>query len=167
MRRFLALTIVVAIPCGLVSLGLAGEPNAGIPPQPEKQAAPANSSTTAELRADLHRTLGQLIEAQAAQNPDHARIGELTEKLAQLRGKLRAQNPAAAGSWGAGRGCPWVGPGRGLGMGRGAGLGPGGGRGWGGGIYGRGPGAGRAVIVDEDHDGLCDYYELRQGLHEK
>jgi len=28
-----------------------------------------------------------------------------------------------------------------------------------------GLGSGGGSFVDEDHDGICDYYELRNGLH--
>jgi len=172
MRHVMTGWTAAAIGCGLVSLGIAGEPNASTPPQQTKVETQVKTPTSAELRAEIHRTMAALIEAQAAEEPNSVQIAELTKSLSQLRGKLRSQNPATVGNPAAGWGCPWGGPGRGPGMGRGAGFGPG--RGWGGGpVGGRGMGpgaglglgAGSGAFVDEDHDGICDYYELRHGMH--
>jgi hypothetical protein len=192
--------------CSLVSLGLAEDKKASKSPDNKKVETKADTSANADLRANTHRTMAALIEAQSAEAPDQAKIDKLTKKLQQLRGKLQAQAPAAAGNqpagwacpwggpgmgfgWGAarggpgmgfGRGAAWGGPGQGQGAGRGAGFGrdagrgpgagpgmgrgPGGGRGFGPGA-GMGRGAGGSAFVDEDNDGICDYYELRNGMH--
>ena len=159
---------------------LAEDKKAGKSPDNEKV------ETKADLRAEIHGTMAALIEAQSAEEPDQAKIDRLTKKLQQLRGKLQA--PAATGNQPAGWACPWGGPGRGFGRGaawggpgqgqgavRGTGFGPGAGCGWsfgpGGGGRGFGPGTGigRApggpAFVDQDNDGLCDYYEVRHGMH--
>ena len=81
----------------------------------------ADTSGNSELRAEIHRTLAALIEAQSAEKPDQAKVDELTKRLQQLRGKLRSQNATAVGDAPAAWGCPWGGPGPGYG--RGGGLG--------------------------------------------
>jgi hypothetical protein len=169
--------------CGLVSLGMAEDKKANQSPDDKNAETRTDTAANATLRAEIHRTMAALIEAQAAEKPDQAKIGELTKKLQQLRAKLWAPSAVGAGNpsagWvcpgggpgmGWGRGAGWGGPGRGPGMGRGAGFGPGAGRGWGGG-RGFGPGAGQGlapgggVFVDEDQDGICDTFELRHGMH--
>jgi hypothetical protein len=134
-------------------------------------ATKVDTTPTAQTRAELHRTMAELIEAQAAAQPDQAKIKALTDKVQELRGKIGG--PAASwprGPMAGGRG-PWGGPGMGVGMGRGAGrgMGPGYGRGpgWGRGPGGRGGwgpgpgfGAGRGPsFVDTDRDGVCDNFE--------
>jgi hypothetical protein len=137
-----------------------------------KPAAQAAAKPLPQVRAEMHRTIADLLEAQAAEKPDPARIKALTEQLQKLRGEWNAQGPAAparAAGWGClwgGPGYGWGGPGygRGQGYGRGPGYGWGG---WGGGQgYGRGMGlgAGRA-FVDSDSDGICDNFEIRTGRH--
>jgi hypothetical protein len=166
---------------GLASLGAADDQKAAKSPDNDK--AKATASAIADLRVEIHRTLAALNDARLAEEPDQARLDELTQKLQQLRGKLRAENVAAAGNrangwacpwggpgWGFGRQAGWGGPGFGPGMGRGAGFGPGMGRGPG---FGRGfgPGAGQGLApggpayVDEDHDGVCDNFERRHTAH--
>lgn len=74
------------------------------------------AAKTAELRAEMHRTLADLAEARAAQEPDQAEIERLQQQLGELRGQLTAPRRAAAGE------CPWGGPGpRGGQFGRGRG----------------------------------------------
>ena len=180
MRHVLTIVTMVALWGGLVSFGMAEDPKAIKSPDNKVEARGATTGNAA-LRAEIHRTLAALIEAQSAENPDQAKVDELTQKLQQLRGKLRSQNAVATGNAAVGWGCPWGGPGPGYGRGagwggggKGAGFGPGGGRGWGGGAgrgQGFGPGAGQglapggAAFVDEDNNGICDYYELRHGMH--
>lgn len=141
---------------------------------PAQVAPPANQTTGAQLRAQLHRAMAELIEARAAKEPDQARIDQLSRQVAGLRQQIAGQPPAP----GAGAFCPWGGPGLNLGFGRGpawGGRGPGYGRGMGyGGGFGRGPGYGRGAgwgaangfpgraFVDRDGDGVCDNFELRQ-----
>jgi uncharacterized coiled-coil protein SlyX len=173
---------MAAFGCSLVSLGLAAEKKASKSPDNKKVETKADASATADLRATIHRTMAALIEAQSAAEPNQAKIDTLTKRVQQLRGKLQAQAPAAAENqpagwacpWGGpgmgfGRGAAWGGPGQGQGAGRGAGFGPAAGRGWGGRGFGPGAGMGLApggpAFVDEDHDGVCDYYEVRHGLH--
>jgi hypothetical protein len=181
--RYVLTIVTMAALCGsLVSFGVAEDSTATKSPE-NKAVARVNTTSNAELRAEIHRTLAALIEARSAEKPDQAKVDELSQKFQQLRGKLRSQNVTAAGSSATGWGGPWGGPGRGYGRGAGwcgggrgpgAGFGPGGGRGWGGGAgrgQGFGPGAGQgraaggAAFVDEDNDGVCDQYELRQGMH--
>ena len=146
MRHVLTFVTMAAFWCSLVSLGLAEDKKASKSPDNKKVETKADASANADLRAKIHRTMAALIEAQSAEEPDQAKIDKLTKKLQQLRGKLQAQAPAAAGNqpagwacpWGGpgmgfGRGAAWGGPGQGQGGGRGAGFGPGAGRGWGGG----------------------------------
>jgi Spy/CpxP family protein refolding chaperone len=193
MRHVLTFVTMTALLCGLVSLGLAEDNTASKSPDNKKVEAKADTTANADVRAKIHRTMAALIEAQSAEEPDQAKIDKLTKKLQQLRGKLQVQssavvaNPSAgwACPWGGpgmgfGRGAAWGGPGRGMGGGRGAGFGPGAGRGPGAGPgMGRGPGGGRGygpggglglgagggAFVDEDNDGICDYYELQHGMH--
>jgi hypothetical protein len=193
MRHVLTLVTMAAVWCSLVSLGLAEDKKASKSPDNKKVETKADTSANADLRATIHRTMAALIEAQSAEEPDQAKIDKLTKKLQQLHGKLQTQATAAAGSqpagwtclWGGpgmgfGRSAAWGGPGQGQGAGRGAGFGPGAGRGPGAGPgMGRGPGGGRGfgpggglglgagggAFVDEDNDGMCDYYELRHGMH--
>jgi hypothetical protein len=184
MRHVLTLVAMAALWCSLASLGLAEDKKAIESPDDKKVEAQTNASATAALRAEIHRTLADLIEAQSAKQPDQAKIDKLTKDLQQLRGKLRSQAPAPVGNqsavwtcpWGGpgmgfGRGAAWGGPGRGFGGGRAAGFGPGGGRGPGGGMgRGFGPGGGMGLapggpaFVDKDNDGICDRYELRHGM---
>jgi hypothetical protein len=189
MRHVLTLVTMTTVWCSLVSLGLAEDKKASKSPDDKKVETKADSSANADLRAEIHRTMAALIEAQSAEEPDQAKIDQLTKKLQQLRGKLQSQAPAAAGNQPAGWACPWGGPGRGFGrgaawggpgqgqgVGRGTGFGPGAGRGWGGGPgggagrgFGPGAGMGRApggpAFVDKDKDGICDNYEVRHGMH--
>jgi hypothetical protein len=162
---------------GWVSTGWAQAPSAE--KATDKAAATkVDTAPAAQTRAELHRTMAELIEAQAAAQPDQAKIKALTDKLQELRGKIGG--PAAnvpRGPMAGGRG-PWGGPGMGAGMGRGPGRGmgpgygrgPGWGRGPGGGAgrggWGPGPGfgAGRGPgFVDADRDGVCDNFERAWG----
>jgi hypothetical protein len=153
-------------------LGITGDPQPAKSIESQKAEAPTKAPAAADVRAEIHRTLADLIEARSADKPDPAKVDELTRKLQELRGKLVAQATVAAGGAQDGWVCPWGGPGLGAGRGpgRGAAVGPGFGRGWGGGGgRGLGPGAGQglapggAAFVDQDHNGVCDYYELRHG----
>jgi hypothetical protein len=163
---------MVVVSAGLVSFGMAAAPQAAKSPEGPTAESPAKVPTNAELRAEYHRTLAALIEARSVEKPDQAKVDELTHKLQELRTKLGVQGPVAGANARDGWMCPWGGPG--MGFGRGAGMGPGfgRGRGMGGGRgLGLGPGAGQglapggAAFVDQDRDGVCDYYELRHGLH--
>ncbi len=141
-----------------------------------KPAAQTAAKTPAQLRAEMHRTLAALFEAQAAEKVDPEKVKALTGQLQTIRGEMAAQFPTAPAN-AAGRGCPWGGPGYGRGpgwggpgYGRGAGGGYGWGRGYGRGGWGGGPGYGRGMgwgagpaFVDADQDGVCDNFELRTG----
>lgn len=163
MKRTLILLSLAGVVFWPTALSLAEEKSAAKPSDTKQVEAKADISDLAGVRAEMHRTMAGLIEAQSAKEPDPAKIDQLTKHLQQLRTRAQGQSTAAANpsfSWG----CPWGGPG--MGWGRGAGLGPGGGRG-----RGMGPGAGwgRGVagpaFVDNDRDGICDNYELRHGMH--
>jgi hypothetical protein len=177
MRHVLTAVAMAAFWCSLVSLGLAEDTKATQSPDAKKVEAKANATANAKLRASIHRTMADLIEARSAEKPDQAKIDSLSKKVQQLREKFQAQAPAVVGNvpagwvcpWGGpgmgfGRGAAWGGPGRGQGAGRGPGGGPGAGRGFGPGT-GLGLGAGGGAFVDEDNDGICDYYEVRHGMH--
>ncbi len=176
MRNVLTLVTMAAFGCSLVSLGLAEDTKAIRSPDDKKVEAKTNATANAKLRATIHRTMADFIEAQIAEKPDQAKIDALGKKLQQLREKLQAQAPVVVGNVPAGWVCPWGGSGMGFGRGAawgGPGRGPGAGRGPGGLGAGRsfGPGAGLGLgtgagaFVDEDNDGICDYYEVRHGMH--
>jgi hypothetical protein len=146
MRNALTFVTMAAFWCSLVSLGLAEDKKATKSLDHNKVETRTDASATADVRAKIHRTMAALIEAQAAEEPDQAKIDKLTKKLDQLRGKLPAQVPAAAGTQPAGWTCPWGGPGMGFGRGAawgGPGMGFGRGAAWGG--PGKGVGAGRGA----------------------
>jgi hypothetical protein len=107
-------------------------------------------------------------------------FGVAQDRAAQQPASGTVADATAAANWtcpwggpgmGFGRGPAWSGTGRGQGVGRGLGWGAGAARGPGGGQgRGFGPGAGWGrgggpAFVDEDHDGVCDNYELRHGMH--
>lgn len=173
MRHVLTWVTMAAFGCSLASLGLAEDTKATQLPDDKKVEAKANATANAETRAAIHRTMADLIEAQSAEKPDQAKIDSLGKKLQQLRESLQAQAPAVVGNVPAGWVCPRGGPG--MGFGRGAAWGgPGRGRGYGGGAgRGFGPGAGLGLgvggpaFVDNDNDGVCDYYELRHGIQKQ
>lgn len=137
----------------------------------EKKAAEADAAvqadgpTPAQVRAAMHRTLAELIEARSAAQPDQAKIDALSAELRTQQQRLRAFAPGSgAGPRGRGQ-CPWAASGMGYGRTGGgppwaAGNGRGRGAGYGGG-FGRGAasgggfGRGRA-FVDQDGDGMCD-----------
>ncbi len=110
-------------------------------------AAPLDSKAVAKLRAEIHRTMATLAMAEAAENPDLAKIERLRAELAAKRAKLWGPQgrgfagPCPLGGPGLGPG-QGVGPGYGRGQGQGFGRGPGYGRGMG---YGRGQGYGRGM----------------------
>jgi hypothetical protein len=164
---------------GLVSCGVAADQEANRSPGQSKAEDRTKTAAGADLRAEIHKTLAALIEARSAEQPDQASIDELTQKLQQLRGRMRAQGFAAADGWVCPRGGPGLGYGRGAGWGAwgrgpGGGFGPGAGRGWCGGAgggrgFGPGAGQGRApggpAFVDQDNNGVCDNFEQRQGMN--
>jgi len=133
---------------------------------PAAGATQAEQPTPAQLRVRLHRAMAALIEAQAAETPDEAKIAKLTKRVESLRAKIWAQGPvgprAGYGPGPAGPGPRGPGWGRGYGPGGGYGRGgPGWGRGYGRG-YGRGWGRGCGYgwgFVDRNADGICDYYQ--------
>ena len=100
------------------------------------------TETPAQLQAQMHRAVADLIEARAAEKPDEAKIEKLLDKVQYLRGKLWAETGAPGlqtnrqGPWN----CPWGGPGVGPGYGPGKGYGV---RGRGGRGRGMGPGMGQ------------------------
>ena len=166
MKRGWTLTwlVGVAVVCAAASTTPAQGPKAAKPEGPPakgptaKQAPQATAAHVAELRAEIHRTMAALIEAQSAQQPDQEKITQLTGELQGLRAQLWASGPtgpvgAAGRGWAAGAWQgPWGGPGPGRGpawgwQGRGQGRGPawGGGRGGPGRGYGRGQGWGRGA----------------------
>lgn len=142
---------------------------------PGQAAAAMSPQNLAQLRAEWFQILSALAAEQAKPQPDQARLAELQAQLAALRVKVgSAMRPGVVP--GAPVPCPWGGPGLGMGMGRGPGyaMGMGAGRGPAAG-YGQvpgGPGQGRgrgrgfgggAAFVDQNRNGICDYYELRWG----
>lgn len=177
MRKVLTILATAVVCAGLASFGAAEDKKGSDSTDAGKVQGRSETESGADLRAEIHRTLAQLIEARAAEKPDQAKVDELTGKLRQLRGEFRGQVPAgnAADGWA----CPRGGPGKGFGCcrgcpgggrGRGAGFGPGAGRGWGGGAgggRGLGPGGGQgrapggAAFLDQDQDGTCDRFEQR------
>jgi len=152
MRRLTPVMTLVLI-CGAAWAALAQDAGTAQPPSGEQAvAAEAKTQvdvpTPAKLRAKIHRTMAELIEAQSADKPDPQEIQKLSDQLQELRQKLWAQGPAADGRQVGPRRGPGSGPGMGLGRGRGRGpavapgLGPGMGPGRG---PGMGPGRGPAM----------------------
>ncbi len=160
--------LAMAIFCCFAAAVMAQEDTAADTPAAEDpQARPAapNSRIAAQLRARMHRTMAALAEARAAEEPDQAKIEQLTKTVEGLRARLGARGPAGqcpAGGPGMGPGrgqgtaqgqCPragqGAGPGMSRGMGRGMGPGMGQGMGQGGGPgrgMGMGPGQGRGPM---------------------
>ena len=157
MRAILILGMVLLLACGVT--GFARD-DASKAPAPNPQ----------QLKAQMHRTMADLVEAQSAAEPDQAKIDQLAGQLQSIRRQLWAKAPAPGRGYGQGwagqgrgqgrggpayggrgYGCPWGGPGwgRGMGMGQGGGMGMGPGR-------GMGPGLG---FVDADGDGVCDNFQ--------
>jgi hypothetical protein len=157
MRHGVIIVAMAVLWSGLMSFGIAEDK--ATESSGSKIATRLQVPVQADLRAEIHRTLAALIEARSAAKPDQAQVSELTAKLQQLRGALRSQNASALNNSAPGWGCPCVGFGRGAGWGCGGcgrGFGPGNGQ-------GRAPGG--PAFVDKDHDGVCDYYELRHAVH--
>lgn len=102
-------------------------------------ATPLTPAATAQLRAKVHRTIAALVEAQAAEKPNEAKIRQLRQQLQTMQTKLQCpQGADFAGQ------CPMGGMGRGQGMGYGRGRGMGMGMGQGQ-CYGQGQGQGRGM----------------------
>jgi hypothetical protein len=177
MRVLTVLLASTAIVWGLGATASAADAKATKSPgnKPNVQSK-ADAAALAQLRAKMHRSLAELIEAENATEKDAAKIEELTKEVADLRAQLQAKRSAVpAGQQGVQPGwrCPWggpgMGPGRGQGRGPGMGPGPGMGRGFGPGPGpggGRGPGAGRGAgwgpgFIDVNQNGICDYFESR------
>lgn len=184
MKHGLMIFTAWATLCAVALTGLAQDARpAKKPAAAPKAASKVDAPTPAQLRIKMHRAMAALIEAQAAAEPDAAKIKKLTKQLQSLRKKILAQAPAAPyrrppgwqcpyGGPGMGYGPGWGGPGRGYGRGgpgkgygRGPGWGRGAGYGWGPGwAAGRGAGLGRGrAFVDEDRDGVCDNYQSLWG----
>ena len=77
--------------------------------QAKSSAKPLGPQAAARLTSKFHLTMATLIEAEAEENPDEAKIGQLTEQVETLRAKLH----------------PMGGPGGGQGRGRGQAVRPG------------------------------------------
>ena len=109
-------TLVLVAVASMTSVTWAQTPPAEKSP-PKPAASQADAATVAPLRAELHRTIADLIEARVASPSEPARVQELTTKAEELRAKLAATVPGtgARGPMGAGRG--WGGTGMGPGMG--------------------------------------------------
>ncbi len=66
MRLSLTFVTAAALLCGLVSLGMAEDKKAPKSPDDRKVVTSADASVMADLRAEIHRTMADLIEAQSA-----------------------------------------------------------------------------------------------------
>ena len=112
MKRFVSTTIATLI-IGITSVCLAQDGRAGNSPPAGKAAArkkantpasarkpiadadaraparPLTPAATAQLRAKVHRTMGALVEAQAAERPNEAKIKHLTGQLQEMQARLR------------------------------------------------------------------------------
>ena len=92
MRNLTTFLLGLAIVVAGVSAGSAQD--AKTPSKsPPAQAAPAKTAETAKLRAEVHRTVAALIEAQSAEKPDAAKVKELTAKVQELRSQILADGP--------------------------------------------------------------------------
>ena len=176
-RSGLTLVVTLAMACALATTSMAQDAKAPKKPPKAKATAEADASAPVALRAEMHRTMAALIEAQAADKPNQKKVDQLTARLQTLGQQLWGQGPVAPTArpavgpylWGGprmGYGPCWGGRGRGAGRG-GPGWygGPGRGRGpgWGAGGRGRGFGGGWGAFVDRDGNGVCDHYETIWG----
>lgn len=85
-----------------------------------------NAATADQIRMEIQQKLAEVARAKAAEQPDQARIQQLTRELQTLRAQLRRGAGAGVSAQiGAGQ-CPLGGPGLGLGNGRGPGFATGG-----------------------------------------
>ena len=109
MRRVITILTMAAVWGGLSLFGMAADPNANKPPEAVKVETRTAASVNAGLRAEIHRTMAALIEAQAAEKPDPAQIEKLTQQLQDLRGKLQAQKTVIAGNQAGDASYPWGG----------------------------------------------------------
>ncbi|MBI4864161.1 MAG: hypothetical protein HY815_28480 [Candidatus Riflebacteria bacterium] len=139
----------------------------------QAEAGSPASTDQARVRAEYHRAMAALIEAESAQKPDNATIERLKGQVQALENQLpEKQNLAGgqgAGSTSARCGAAGCGQGRagsscGAGRGCGAGYrgrrGAGGGQGFGQGRRARaGAGRGGACFVDANQNGVCDKKE--------
>ena len=73
MRHVLTFVTMAAFWCSLVSLGLAEDKKATKSPDNKKVETKADASANADLRAKIHRTMADLIEAQSARSPTRRR----------------------------------------------------------------------------------------------
>ena len=55
----------------------------------EQLSGTQNSKEVAQLRAQIHRTMADLVEAEASEEPDKSKIESLNEKLDAVRARLR------------------------------------------------------------------------------
>lgn len=154
MRCFLTILTGVAILGGGLVAAWAEDSAPATPPGDAKKVdAKADAATPAQLRAKLHRTLADLIDAQNAEKPDQAQVDKLTKEVEQLRAQTVGQRVSVQVAWRCPRGGPGMGYGRGYGPGRGPGMGG-----------GRGPGQGRGLgmgagFIDRNQNGVCDNLE--------
>lgn len=169
----LAATVLAFGPAGKASATEEGK-------DASSQAATSAAKTLDQLYAELARVRAELVAAQGQVPPDWQKIGQLMAELQRLRAEItsRQQAPGAlvgrgvpGGPW-----CPWgLGPSLGRQWGRGPAAGPRGGGGaklgpgfgrqggaspagsaWGRGMGPRGPGR---AFVDQNGNGICDYFE--------
>ncbi|MBC8874706.1 MAG: hypothetical protein H8E44_35160 [Planctomycetes bacterium] len=111
MKRLVPTTIAMLI-IGTTSVCLAQDDRAGNSPSTRKAAArkkadaplaarkspadadakapatPLTPAATAQLRANIHRTMAALVEAQSAEKPNEVKIKQLTEQLDTMRARL-------------------------------------------------------------------------------
>lgn len=106
MKRFVPTTIATLI-IGITSVCLAQDTPTGKAAARKKANAPVSAkkptadsdaktpvkpltpAATAQLRAKVHRTMAELVEAQAAEKPNEAKIKHLTEQLQAMQARLR------------------------------------------------------------------------------
>ena len=93
--------------------------------QPAQAAAQGvDAAKAVQLRTEIQQKLADVAKARAADQPDQARLQQLTKELQTLRAQLR--QGGGSGAVGQAGPCPLGGPGLGLGMGRGPGFAAGG-----------------------------------------
>jgi hypothetical protein len=172
--RVLGIALVFAFACAACFSRQAQAQPAATPNKAPAAAQPKEAKAFAKLEARAHRLVAKIVEAEAADRPNLAKIDKLYAELQDVQQKMWALGSGPGGQWAGPWGGRGWGGGPGWGAGRGWGAGWGRGRGW-----GRGPGWGRArgpgpwagppgtrggpFWVDKNKNGICDYYEQPRG----
>jgi len=98
MRSWMTLVLGLSIAGAGARAGFAQDAKA-TSKDPPAQAAQEKPADLAKLRAEMHRAMAALIEVQAAENPDAAKVKELTAKVQELRSKVCDRSAPRSRAW--------------------------------------------------------------------